>query len=305
MRFTDQIPLRDPFILPWADEGTYYLYGTTDAQPWEGPGTGFDVYRSRDLARWDGPFPAFRPPVGFWADRNFWAPEAHRWGNRVVLLASFKAPGRCRGTQVLVADSPIGPFVPLTDGPVTPPDWECLDGTLLVDAGNPWLVFCREWLQVVDGEVYAQPLAQDLTHPVGAPTRLFRASDAPWTAGADHNFGSPEVPRVGVRYVTDGPFVHRLPDGSLAMLWSSHGADGYALGIARSASGAILGPWVHQSEPLFRQDGGHGMLFRRFDGALTLTLHAPNTTPLERAQFFEVKEDLTSALPLKISALPI
>lgn len=40
----------------------------------------------------------------------------------------------CRGTQILRADKPEGPFVPLSDGPVTPADWECLDGTLYVAA---------------------------------------------------------------------------------------------------------------------------------------------------------------------------
>lgn len=56
------------------------------------------------------------------------------------------------------------PFVPLSDGPVTPADWECLDGTLYVAAdGTPYLVFCHEWLQVKDGEMCAMPLTPDLT----------------------------------------------------------------------------------------------------------------------------------------------
>ena len=52
------------------------------------------------------------------------------------MFASFKAAGVCRGTQILVADHPKGPFVPHSDGPVTPRDWECLDGTLYVDPGG-------------------------------------------------------------------------------------------------------------------------------------------------------------------------
>lgn len=38
------------------------------------------------------------------------------------------------------------------------------------------------------------------------------------------------------------------------------------------------------------EDGGHGMLFRSFEGQLYLTLHQPNNTPEERPHFFEVKE---------------
>ena len=57
------IKIRDPFVLPVAAEQIYYLYGTTDKNPWGGhPGEGFDTYRSRDLIHWEGPFPAFRPP---------------------------------------------------------------------------------------------------------------------------------------------------------------------------------------------------------------------------------------------------
>ncbi|MNP70075.1 hypothetical protein D3C76_1662610 [compost metagenome] len=51
-----------------------------------------------------------------------------------------------------------------------------------------------------------------------------------------------------------------------------------------------MGPWVHQPEPLYRDDGGHGMLFRTFGGQLMLALHAPNRTPEERPLFIPVAE---------------
>ena len=38
------------------------------------------------------------------------------------------------------------------------------------------------------------------------------------------------------------------------------------------------------------RDGGHGMLFRKLDGSLALTLHQPNRTPHERARFFDIEE---------------
>jgi hypothetical protein len=75
------------------------------------------------------------------------------------------------------------------------------------------------------------------------------------------------------------------------MLWSSFGANGgYAMGIARSVSGDVDGPWAHEPEPLSAEDGGHGMLFRTFDGHLLLTFHQPNDTPNERAIFHQVTE---------------
>lgn len=281
------IPIRDPFVVPVAAERRYYLFGTSVPEAWAAPATGLDYYTSSDLRHWEGPFPAFRPPAGFWSDRNYWAPEVHAYRGRYYLFASFKAEGVCRGTQVLAADGPGGPFVPISDGPVTPRDWESLDGTLYVDAnGQPWIVFCHEWVQVGDGEICALRLSDDLTAAIEPPHLLFRASEAPWVR---------EINSKGRRgYVTDGPWLHRLASGDLLMLWSSFSAGGYTVGVARSASGDILGPWQQLPEPLYADDGGHCMVFRDFDGQLWLSLHRPNGSPNERPLFLPLREGETS-----------
>jgi beta-xylosidase len=283
-----EIQIRDPFVLPVKEESAYYLFGTTDKNAWSGPVTGFDCYRSRDLVHWEGPTAAFRRKPDFWAKTQFWAPEVHFFNGRFFMLATFKAENRYRGTQVLVADRPAGPYEPWSVGPVTPPYWECLDGTLHVDGeGNPWMVFCHEWVQVHNGAVYAIRLSPDLKQATGRPVFLFNASEARWARSLEpSNKDKTSLPA----YVTDGPFLHRTSKGALLMLWSSMGAEGYAMGIARSANGAIDGLWIQQPEPLWSRDGGHGMLFRAFDGRLFLTLHQPNNTPHERAIFREVEE---------------
>ncbi|MBN1346353.1 MAG: family 43 glycosylhydrolase [Phycisphaerae bacterium] len=273
------IRLRDPFILSMPEEGVYYLFGTG----WHLPGgPGFMVYRSKDLETFHGPTPAFCRPKGFWADRDYWAPEVHPYKGKYFMFASFKAGKACRGTQILVADAPAGPYRPYSDGPVTPRDWECLDGTLFIDRQNqPWIVFCHEWLQVGDGEMCAMPLRDDLKKASGSPILLFHASEAPW------------VVEVGVKprgRVTDGPFLHRTSDGTLLMLWSSGGKRGYATGVARSESGTIRGPWRQESQPLYADDGGHGMIFHKHDGALMLALHQPNKKPDERPRLFRLQE---------------
>ena len=74
------------------------------------------------------------------------------------------------------------------------------------------------------------------------------------------------------------------------MLWSSCGNTGYAMGVARSETGDVTGPWQQAAEPLWAKDGGHGMIFRAFDGRLFLTLHTPNKTPHERAIILEIEE---------------
>jgi len=120
-------------VVPVPEAQRYYLYGTTDANCWDGPAVGFDAYFSADLRQWEGPLAVFRPAPDFWSDQNFWAPEVHRWRGRYFMLASFKAADVCRGTQILVADNPLGPFRSHSDGPVTPRAWECLGGTLFID----------------------------------------------------------------------------------------------------------------------------------------------------------------------------
>jgi arabinan endo-1,5-alpha-L-arabinosidase len=284
---TTDIHIRDPFVLPLTMEKQYYLYGTTGSQTWTSSASGIDHYTSPDLQSWEGPFPAFRPPTNFWADRNFWAPEVHVYRGRYYLFASFKAEGICRGTQILTADGPQGPFLPISEGPVTPRDWECLDGTLFVDANDqPWIVFCHEWVQVGDGEICALRLSDDLKTTMGQPHLLFRASEASWAQEIDSKG------RKG--YVTDGPSLHRLASGELIMLWSSFSIGGYTVGVARSASGEILGPWQQVPGPLYAGDGGHCMVFRAFNGQLWLTLHRPNQTPDERPHFIPLRESESS-----------
>jgi beta-xylosidase len=285
MVHASEINFRDPFVVPVQEERRYYLYGTTGSTCWGGAVNGFDAYSSVDLQEWDGPYAAFRPAPDFWSDHNFWAPEVHRYQGRYFMFASFKAQGVCRGTQILVSDSPRGPFVPHSDGPLTPADWECLDGTLFVDpAGSPWMVFCHEWVQIHDGEMRAMRLTPDLKAAAGDPILLFHASEAPWS-----DCVSPDKPGD---FVTDGPFMYKARNGELLMLWSTLGRNGsYTMGVARSSNGWITAKWTQDPEPLFATDGGHGMVFHTFEGELMLTLHTPNSTPNERPIFLHVEEN--------------
>ncbi|OZB98693.1 glycoside hydrolase family 43 protein [Paenibacillus sp. XY044] len=281
-----EIQIRDPFVLPVHEEDRYYLYGSTDVNIW-GPGTGFDAYVSKDLEDWDGPYPVFRPEADFYSDTNFWAPEVYSLHDKFYMFATFRRRDNRRlGTSVLSASGPLGPFVPHSRGPVTPEAWSSLDGSLFTDAeGQPWMIFCHEWQQIGDGEVCAVRLSSDLSEAAGDPITLFRASEAPWTTP----YESPRYQDTA-NYVTDGPFLFRGESDDLYMLWASFIDNCYALGVARSATGSIFGPWIHQPEALYRNDGGHGMVFRTFDGPLVLTIHAPNRTPDERPLFLRIGE---------------
>ena len=261
---------RDPYILPVPEEGYYYLYCNQDGVGLPPGQFGIVTYRSRDLEQWEGAFPVFIPDEEFWGTRDFWAPEVHRYQGKYYLFSTHAWEHGPRGTQISVSDSPLGPFKPLGDWAQTPKDWQSLDGTLFIDEDDaPWMVFCHEWIQVGDGKMCALPLSQDLSEAIGEPILLFRASEAPWAL--------PFQQDNEASYVTDGPWMHRLPNGNLIMLWSSFGENGnYMVGIARSESGTLAGPWHQDGTPLFSDHGGHPMLFRTFDGQLMMALHQPN-----------------------------
>lgn len=280
------IQIRDPFVFTNKQDGKYYLFGSTDKNIW-GKGTGFDVYVGNDLEQWEGPFPVFRPQEDFYSEENFWAPEVHEYNGMYYMFATFlRKDNQHRGTAILISESLLGPFQPHSNGPVTPQEWDSLDGTLHVDSeGFPWMVFCHEWVQVEDGEICAVRLSEDLKEAIGEPQTLFKASDASWSTSFNHSrYPGKEI------YVTDGPFLFENSNGDLLMLWASFINNVYAQGIAKSVSGKVTGPWIQEDTPIYANDGGHGMVFQTFDQELMLTLHAPNDTPLERPVFIKLSE---------------
>jgi len=299
LRLAD-ILVHDPFILPHKESQIYYLY--TSAWPNITGLNRFGVmtYKSKDLLNWDGPYVVFVVPDDVWANpmHGTWAPEVHEYKGRYYLFVTLHNRDKIiaeppkvwrinhwRGTVIAESSSPEGPFKLLKeDGPHTPENFMTLDGTLYVDKDEqPWMVYCHEWIQVIDGTMEAIRLKDDLSSAVGEPIHLFKASDAPW-------INAESTPSVRQRqYVTDGPQVYRTKNDQLVMLWSSYNKDGYVQTIARSKSGKIEGPW-EQLEPLVYDDSGHGMLFKTFEGQLMLVLHQPFRPPLSRAKIYEMED---------------
>ncbi len=303
-----QIRIRDPFVLPDPDSKTYFVYSSTDwGSPAEQQSKAVIAYRTKDLENWEAPIAVFSVPENHWARESIWAPEVHPYLGKYYLFVTLtskdllatpegRPQNRKRGTEILVADRPEGPFRSFADPPQTPHDWMSLDGTLFVESGSPYLVFCHEWIQITDGSMEYVPLKRDLSGTVGSPVTLFHATDAPWTRCR----GDLGELFEGKRYhasITDGPWFYRTRNGRLLMLWSSYGPAKYATGLAVSKTGLLAGPWEQQSDPLWLDDGGHPMLFNTFDGRLVMVLHQPNRR-VERARFFEM-EDTGDSLRIK------
>lgn len=283
MKKREEIQIRDPYVLRINED--YYLYGSTDTNIWgTDPSAGFDAYRSKDLENWEGPFKVFVPSPDFWGKDNFWAPEVHVYQEKYYMFATFRGENRMRGTAILKADHPLGPFREWSQGAVTPKEWMALDGTLYVEDGVPWIVFCHEWVQIGDGTVCAMRLSDDLKETIGEPIQLFASTEAKWSKTAESK--SNQI----IGYVTDGCFLHRLKNGKLIMLWSCIGEEGYCIGYASSISGKLAGSWTQREIPLFEKDGGHGMIFQADQEQLYLAIHTPNQSPCERAVFISLQE---------------
>lgn len=256
MKNIKDLNIRDPYVL--TDNGNYYLFCSKK------DGTaGFMCYKSKDLVNFEEPKIVFTRGENFWATKDFWAPEVHKYKGKYYLLASLKSETRPRGTQIFVSDTPDGNYVPLVENPITPNSWECLDGTLFIENNTPYLIFCRERLEIDDGEIYIMELTQNLKVPACEPICLFKASTAKWT-----------VPITGDdKYVTDGPFIFKK-DGLYNMFWSSFSQNGYALGHAVSDN--LFRGWKQSASPIYDDDGGHAMLFEKFNGEKMVAFHSPN-----------------------------
>ncbi len=273
---TSSIPsLRDPFVV--LENGISYAYGTGWVC-WEN--------RSGSLeSGWNSLGCVVEIPAN--AEGDHWAPEVHRYHGKFYMFTTYRdSRTGHRGCSIFVSDTPEGPFREITGGHVTPKDWDSIDGTFYIDeSGQPWMIFVHEWTSTPDGvgRMAAAKLSDDLTHFISEPVELFRADDAKWAKNG----------------VTDGCFMHRCADGQLLMLWSNWDSAGYCVGIARSVSGAVEGPWTQDDALLYSKnmtggyDGGHGMLFTALDGRLYLSIHSPNSAVGDRREkpvFIAVKE---------------
>ncbi len=284
----NDIFIRDPFVL--LSNGTYYLYGTRSATCW-GPANGFDVYTSKDLKEFEGPFEIFHKPEGFFATESYWAPECYEINGAFYLLSTFGSQTQKKGAFLLKANAPLGPFEPYSLR-LTPEDWTCIDGTLYFEDETPYLIFSHSFEDILDptcatssydGDFCILELSDDLTRAVSAPTVLFSAKEAAFSKPipfAKAEFGIDED-----IYFSDGPFLMKLEDGRLHMIFSSWSTRGYAVGAAVS-EGGVMGPWKLQESAFYPEDGGHGMFFRDLDHQLVFTLHNPNTKYHEHPAFY-------------------
>ena len=268
--------LRDPAVL--VENGVYYVYGTK-----------WVCYRntSGSLAgEWEDLGIVAEKPEE--SDNNYWAPEVHKYKGSYYMFTTYHSKiTNHRGCTIMKSDSPEGPFVEITNGHITPHDWDSIDATFYVDEdGQPWMVFVHEWTSTDDGigRMATAKLSDDLTRFISEPIELFRADDPSWSRAQ----------------VTDGCWMYRTEDGQLLMIWSNSDSAGYCVGIARSSNGKVDGEWTQDDELLYSKnmqmqyDGGHGMIFYDTDGQMYLSIHSPNSAGDGRSEtpvFIAIREE--------------
>ncbi|MBD5780662.1 family 43 glycosylhydrolase [Pelagicoccus sp. NFK12] len=295
----EDIRVRDSFIVADEDTGLYYLYAqkANRLTRKDESNQGVEAYVSKDLVNWSQPYSVLTLPDDFWGRQMIWAPEVHKYQGNYYLFVTFTShdtlrpaepggpPQWKRGTQILRSENgPLGPFEPISADSQTPPEQMCLDGSLWVEDGTPYLIYCHEWAETEDGTIDYAPLTDDLSELAGEPKTLFTAKSVPWAKSMK------ELGHKYHGYVTDGNFIYRTKAGELIMIWSTFGPEGYALIQARSDTGKLAGPWTQIEKPLFAKDGGHGMIFKTFEGQLVIALHQPNGGQQERARLFKLDD---------------
>jgi beta-xylosidase len=280
----EEINIRDPYIL--LHEETYYLYGTRSKTCW-GKADGFDCYTSNDLENWEGPFEIFHRSDDFWADENFWAPECVYENGWFYLITTLGAKERGLGVYSLRSESPLGPFSPWSEKSLTPEGKNCIDGTIFIDdKGKKWLFYSYDFPNSTEGVLCVSEISEDFSKAIGEPIWIAEAKEAPWSVSIpfSHNaFGQEEA------YFSDGPCLFYGRDEKLYTLISSWGKNGYAVGLLQSKSGEVSGPWEHLQEPLYGENGGHGMVFETKEGKRFLTLHFPNDKEREHPIFIPLE----------------
>lgn len=282
----EDLRVRDPFIV--LEHDCYYMYATTGK-------TTLSYYTSTNLEDWELGGIAFEIPDNFWAYKDVWAAEVHKYHNKYYLFVSLFGKNGLRGTQIAVSDTPNGPFIPITDRAATPKEQSCIDGTLYIQDGTPYIIYSHDWPDnyIAEensyvGEICAAQLSDDLTRIVGEPLVLFASNQSPISKSTPHHIVHNN--KNSIRYGSDAPFVQKLSNGALLLTWSPYLNDNYVVLSVISASGNIKGPWTHCSLPLYDKNGGHAMFFDTIDGKHCMCLHAPECPPYERAHIFEVGE---------------
>ena len=87
----EDINIRDPYILPQAEEGVYYMYASSSVKEDGKFYGGMVAYKSKDLKNWTGPIRVFDVPRDNALTGAVWAPEVHFYQGKYYLFATLNS----------------------------------------------------------------------------------------------------------------------------------------------------------------------------------------------------------------------
>lgn len=247
-----QLTLADPYIL--LQDGTYYAYGTCDAD-------GIRCYSSTDLKYWRYRGLALNK-ANTTESRWFWAPEVYHVGDQYIMYYSAN-----EHLFAATAKAPTGPFRQVGSYQMESllGSEKCIDSSVFFDTdGTAYLFFVR----FTDGNcIWQVQLADDYITPVaGTLKKCLSATDA-WELKLGKVTEGPNVYKSGIRYF-------------LTYSGNDYRSQDYAVGYALSTSIA-RGSWSKQknySPFLHKWNGlygtGHHSLFTDKEGNLRIVFHA-------------------------------
>ncbi len=191
----------DPFVFKDTD-GTYYLYHT---------GKGFPVYTSKDLVLWTSMGKSM-PGTGYkWAEKNFWAPEVVKSGNKYYLHYTSAPEDGILQIGMAIANTPLGPFVDVNNQPFYETgDKGILDSHLFFDEdGKVYMYFSNAMSTNTVGdqrysEIWVIEVNPDLSGVKGTAKMLIKPEQT-WeyntNKGDFWNEGAVVVKKQGIYYL--------------------------------------------------------------------------------------------------------
>ena len=288
----EPVKMGDPFILN--DRGTYYMYGTSDAQE------GIKVYRSINLKDWTGPvgatggFALVKSDV--WGEKGFWAPEVYHLDNRYYMFF-------CAEEHIAVAtsDSPLGPFVQEVKKPLI--STKAIDPHLFIDNGHKYLYY----VAFTNGNViWRCELNDDLQSVKENTVRKCFGASQKWELSK----------KKPVARVNEGPFMLKHNNSYYLVYSANHFANpDYSIGYATAPK--PTGPWTkYKGNPIVSSTDkitgpGHCGFFRDRKGNLYIVYHShfsaaqlsPRIVHINRCEFIPNPDggpDLLKIMPPEI-----
>lgn len=273
------MPLGDPFMLQSSQDGTFYMYGTSEKI------NGFKAYSSTDLCNWEDRGIVYdNNQKNAWGKDCFWAPEVYeRNGLFYIWYSANWTHNPTHEAEnfrigVAVADNPLGPFKDLYDHPVFDPGYPIIDANLYFDdeAGKTYLFFSRccyknpveselsEWAkakgwfnEIEESWIYGVELKPDYSGVIGEPQLLLRPPVKMNDLQAEWESRSVTSREVNRRW-TEGSFLFKENE-TYYMMYSANffGGQNYAVGYATSKH--PLGPFEKAANnPVLQKGTGKG-----------------------------------------------